>query len=144
MKDIYKVILFLSSFVYFISQDTPLKKEEVMMNSDDSSLSTNKIISLNDFFNMPNQTYYVLVYLDGCMACRDVKLVISLTELDYEIYYLNFLSIDMELKKEEKSNIGVSDINELHISLVPHFFLIENQEVKNEWIGSKDILSYLR
>lgn len=144
MKDIYKVILFLSSFVYFISQDTPLKKEEVMMNSDDSSLSTNKIISLNDFFNMPNQTYYVLVYLDGCMACRDVKLVLSLTELDYEIYYLNFLSIDMELKKEEKSNIGVSDINELHISLVPHFFLIENQEVKNEWIGSKDILSYLR
>lgn len=144
MKDIYKVILFLSSFVYFISQDTPLKKEEVMMNSDDSSLSTNKIISLNDFFNMPKQTYYVLVYLDGCMACRDVKLVLSLTELDYEIYYLNFLSIDMELKKEEKSNIGVSDINELHISLVPHFFLIENQKVKNEWIGSKDILSYLR
>lgn len=104
----------------------------------------NNIITKDELFSFGNE-YLVFVYLDKCMACRDLKLRL----MNYcktsalPIYYLNFEDTDFFLHDKNESNIGISDYNDIYIKSVPHLLKISNFAIEEEWNGFDTISNYL-
>ncbi len=103
------------------------------------------IIKESNLFNLKNK-YYVFVYLDKCMACRDIKLkLMNYCEIiSEEIYYLNFLETSFFNNSKSESNILKNDYHDIYLKTVPHLFLIDNKTIVNEWSSFDDISDYLK
>lgn len=116
---------------------------QISFTSKETFLSEKEIINIkgDEFFTQEEASYYVFVYLDGCMACRDVKLILNHLDFPYPLYYLNFIDITYK-KGETHDNIGVSLYEDIDFSIVPHLFLIEEKVIQNEWKGSEKIIAF--
>ena len=75
------------------------------------------IIKQEEMFEILKEKYYILIYLNGCLACRDCKHRINKMDKDLkeDFYYL-----DLELNKGLSSsyfvsNIGVTSYKDLKI-----------------------------
>lgn len=102
------------------------------------------LINETDFFEF-KEKYYVFVYLDKCMACRDIKLKLS-NYCEYiaeKIYYLDFLKTNFFKNSKSTTNISKIDFHDIYLKTVPHLFLIDNKTIINEWSSFNDISNYL-
>lgn len=103
------------------------------------------IIDSNEIFNIDDENYYVLIYLNGCVACRDVKLKISMID---DIYKHKFYYVDLEMNRELLSDVFVSNIGcfsyeQIKIKKTPTLFYIEDGIILEEYVNSDNILSFL-
>lgn len=103
------------------------------------------IIDSNDIFNIDELDYYVLVYLNGCVACRDVKLKISMLD---EVYKYKFYYVDLEMNRELLSdvfvsNVGCSSYKQIKIKKTPTLFYIKDGIILEEYVNSDNILLFL-
>ena len=103
------------------------------------------IIKQEEMFEILKEKYYVLIYLNGCLACRDCKHRINKMDKDLkeDFYYL-----DLELNKELSSSYFVSNIpqttyKDLKIKKTPTLLVIENGSVKEEYIKQDSIFVFL-
>ncbi len=98
------------------------------------------IIKEEEIFNFKNN-YYVFIYLDSCMACRDTKLRL----MEYckketnNIYYLDLLETNFYKNETLESNINVNNYHNIYIHSVPHLLLIKQKKVVAEWNGFSSI-----
>lgn len=102
------------------------------------------IISQKEIFNFKGE-YYVFVYLDKCMACRDVKLKLMnfCQKGEKMIYYLDLLTTNFFQNKKRDNNLYLNDDSLIYVDVVPHLFYIKNCEINNEWIGFNDISEHI-
>ncbi len=102
------------------------------------------LIKESDLFEYKNK-YYVFVYLDKCMACRDTKLkLMNYCEfISEKIYYLDFLETNFFNNPKSDSNILKTNYHDIYLKTVPHLFLIDNKTIVNEWSSFNDISEYL-
>ncbi len=103
------------------------------------------IISSNQIFEIDKDYYYVLIYLNGCIACRDVKQIIHKFDHDVKSY---FYYVDLEKNKELLHNKLVSNINcssyvDIKIKKTPTLFVIKNKTIMEEYISSDDVRLFL-
>lgn len=112
--------------------------------SDETSNSI-PIIKQEEMFEIIKEKYYILIYLNGCLACRDCKHRINKMDenLKEDFYYL-----DLELNKELSSsyfvsNIGVTSYKDLKIKKTPTLLVIDNSSVKEEYIKQDSIFVFL-
>ena len=103
------------------------------------------IIKQEEMFEILKERYYVLIYLNGCLACRDCKHRINKMDEDLkeDFYYL-----DLELNKELSSsyfvsNIGVTSYKDLKIKKTPTLLVIEKGSIKEEYIKQDSIFVFL-
>lgn len=106
----------------------------------------NYMISQEEIFSFSNE-YLVLIYLDKCQACRDIKLKLTnyycLNKDKYAIYYLDFLNTTLNENEISNSNIGIEDENKIYIKTVPHLLKINNKTIIEEWVGFTSISKYI-
>lgn len=92
-------------------------------------------ISLETIFTQKENSYYVLFYLDGCIACRNAKLKIEEIDRrnDINYYYIDLFSCNF--KKNEQNNIGIDKYEDIVITKAPTLLLIDNKIIIEEYIG---------
>lgn len=128
-----KKLLFVLLFLGLISCDNSYNKDSVI------------IIKQEELFEISKEKYYVLIYLNGCLACRDCKLRINKMDksLKEDFYYLD-LELNFSLYSEEfVSNIGVNSSNNLKIKKTPTLFVILDNVISEEYIKQDNIFSFL-
>lgn len=102
------------------------------------------IIQEKELFNF-SSSYLVFIYLDKCMACRDVKLKLMnlCSHCDMNIYYLDLLTTSFTNNEERENNQNVSKIEDVYIKKVPHLLYINENKIETEYNGFNTISTYL-
>lgn len=100
-------------------------------------------VALVDIFKVKQDQYLALVYLDSCVACRNVKLFLQhkCQKEDIDIVYLSLKSNDFKIVSDYVDNTGVSSYQDIQIKVVPTLFLIQNQVIIKQAIGEDKIIS---
>ena len=101
-------------------------------------------INRYDIFEINREKYYILIYLNGCMACRDVRNRINHMDKNlYDIFYYDNLEENKELMSTTfVSNVNIDNYQDIKVKKTPTLFLIENHMIVSEWVKSSVILSY--
>lgn len=86
--------------------------------------------------------YYVYFYSNACMAC--VETTQKLRQLDqsgkYRIYFFDISKNHIQSPAGDYSNVGVSLVKDIKIRSTPTLLWIEDGVVRQELIGSTQIL----
>lgn len=97
-------------------------------------------IKEENFFKQKNN-YFIFVYLDKCLACRDSKLILQNVCLNSNenIYYLNFEETHFKENEKNSTNINVSSYHNIYLKSVPALFYIQAKKIVEEYYGVDDI-----
>lgn len=101
-------------------------------------------INLDDIFEQKENDYYVLFYLDGCMACRNTKLKIEELNKRYNLNYYYIDLFDLYFDNPNQNNIGVNNFLDIVVNTVPTLFFIKNKCVEEEYIGYEKVNEWVK
>lgn len=88
--------------------------------------------------------YYVLIYLDTCVSCRNSKLFLKEQYLINNVvtYYCSYINGDFGQDYKGQNNLGLNKIEEIKIKYVPTLFQIDSKSIKKEIIGYQNIVDF--
>lgn len=101
-------------------------------------------INLDDIFEQKENDYYVLFYLDGCMACRNTKLKIEELNKRYNLNYYYIDLFDLYFDNPNQNNIGVNNYLDIVVNTAPTLFFINNKCVEKEYIGYEKVNEWVK
>lgn len=101
-------------------------------------------INLDDIFEQKENEYYVLFYLDGCMACRNTKLKIEELNKRYNLNYYYIDLFDLYFDNPNQNNIGVNNYLDIVVNTAPTLFFINNKCVEKEYIGYEKVNEWVK
>lgn len=101
------------------------------------------IIEFEDLFQVKESSYFVMFYLDSCLACRNTKLFLmaKCKTIKENIYYVDFLKCQFTSSSDKQDNVGKGAIEEIFIKSVPTTIYISNKIITREIIGYKELIN---
>ncbi len=95
-------------------------------------------ITYDEILKQTSPYYLVLIYLDTCIACRDIKNIINYLQKKkiFDIYYLDFNKVPRDSKI-------VIDNEIISIYRVPFLLEIKNYIATNYYLGFYEVRDFL-
>ena len=155
-KKIFSIIMWLATIAIVVGTVliVMLSNKNKELNIDDYE---NRIVTYEEAFKQKEYVYYLYIYRDNCTGCDSIKQNV----IDYingynsgeSAYKLYMLKVDPEVNQDKlvefdengnaKSNLYVSNIEDLRISGTPCLLLLQNHTVDSGVYGAKAVSQQL-
>ncbi len=106
--------------------------------SDNLEKITNNLDNINVTFN---PYLALIIYSPTCISCQTLLEIMNV-KYDSSLFNISYIEYNEITNRENKSNIGISDLSLLSVYKVPLCLELENNVVINEIYGFENIRNY--
>jgi len=135
MKRLFLNIL-LMAFLCFACH----KKEAVNL---DYEIFENRFIEWGELLNQKEDAYYAYIFSYACGYCQDIKKDVLSFAYQKENFYFVVYSKEIPIIDSSISIIGEKDISKIGVVGTPTLLQIQDDKIKEYFVGSKQISEYL-